>query len=492
MADLAHAVPLDSRSVIRIASQSKQFTVLLALILEAEGKLSLDDDVRRYLPWLPAYPRTVTLRHLASNTSGLRDILEMMILGGMPILAPSSRATARQIVARQHGLNFLPGEDLLYSNSNFLLLSEILEQVSGRSFNELLQERITGPLDMPDTRLMPRDDEILPRLATHHRRGPDGRWLKAAWGIAISGEGGLVSTLDDMVHWQQNLREPRVGTREMIAQMAAPGATINGVASPYGLGLVTTRHRGLTGIGHGGWIAGARSESVRFPEIDLGVIILTNIDEIAAFALARRIADAVLGQDTDPLLPPAAADRLAAVAGRYRDEQGDDLVAIECRDGEPMLVTSMGAAPIIDAGDALFMPQVSIPPFAFAVLDDGAIEVQRFGRRRRFRRLPATVAGKPNDPTGHYADPGSGLEAVILQQGAHWRMRLTSPFGAWEAALTWCDDDMLLAHPTVTEPHDAWRIAPWVLPWLFNVRLLPDAIVLNSDRTRHLRLNAAV
>lgn len=117
---------LSSRSVVRIASQSKQFTTWLLLALEREGRLSLQDDVRTHLPWLPDYGRTITLHHSASNTSGLRDILEMMTIGGVPILAPSSRQYACDVVGRQSELNFEPGYDLLYSNSNFLLLSEIL------------------------------------------------------------------------------------------------------------------------------------------------------------------------------------------------------------------------------------------------------------------------------------------------------------------------------------------------------------------------------
>lgn len=143
---------------------------MLILLLEAEGLLSLDDDVRAYLPLLPDFAVPITLRHLAANASGLRDILETMVLGGVPILAPSSRAAARQMVARQRSLNFPPGGDILYSNTNFLLLSDVIEAVTGQDFNTVLTQRLTGPLGMHDTALMPRDDEVRPRLAGHYRR----------------------------------------------------------------------------------------------------------------------------------------------------------------------------------------------------------------------------------------------------------------------------------------------------------------------------------
>jgi len=239
MADIAHGVPLDARSVIRIGSQSKQFTVLMTLMLAAEGKLSLDDEVNRYLPWLPKYPAPVTLRHVATNTSGLREFLEVLALAGIPITSESSRETARRIIARHAEFNFPPGEAMIYCNTGFFLLSEIIEEVSGRTFNELLAERITGPLGMTDTRLMPRDSQILPRLAVHHTRGPDGNWHRAHWGVVLGGEGGMVSTLEDMLIWQANLANPKVGTVEMHRAMATPCPRPTACNSPCGVTLRT-------------------------------------------------------------------------------------------------------------------------------------------------------------------------------------------------------------------------------------------------------------
>jgi D-aminopeptidase len=496
MADIAHGVALSPRSVVRIASQSKQFTVLLTLMMEAEGRLSLDDDVHDHCPWLPPYPQPITLRHLAANTSGLRDILDTMILGGMPILAPSSRAAARVIVARQRGVNFPPDGDLLYSNSNFLLLSEILEQVSGLSFNDLLRERITGPLGMHDTRLMVRDDEILPRLAVHHRRGPDGSWLKAAWGIAIGGEGGLVSTLEDMLAWQANLRAPRVGDAAMIRRMETRGAVINGVASPYGLGLVAGQHRGLRCVGHSGWIAGSRSESIRIPERDLGIVLLANHDDYSPYALTRQIADIVLGHEDTPPLSAAAVAALKSRAGTYREAGTSVLLRIMGNGELPRLVGSMGAAELEEIAPLRFRPRAALAPYELSLGDDGTIALEKFSRRRILARIEPDSASpvRADMPAGAYADESSGLEATIHGAAGHAAtdgpfMRMQSPFGAVELRLERCDSDMFLAHPASAETHDAWRAAPWELPWLFSVRVLPDAIVLNSDRSADIVLH---
>ncbi|MGK9170234.1 beta-lactamase family protein [Inquilinus limosus] len=488
MADLAHGVPIDERTVIRIGSQTKQFTVLLALMLEAEGRLSMEDDVRRHLPWLPEYPETVTLRHLAANVGGLRDFLEIMILGGLPISAPSTRAWARRIISGHGGVNFRPGTDLIYCNTGFFLLSEIVEQVSGKTFNHLLEERITGPLGMRDTRLMRWDSEILPRLADHHTRGPDGGWHKAQWGVVLGGEGGMVSTLEDMKLWLANLDQPRVGTPEMIARMSAPGAVIDGIPSPYGLGLVTCRYRGLASIGHGGGVAGGRSESVRFPEAGIGIVILGNTDDIGPFSLARRILDLVLGHEPGPPRAAGATERLARAQGLYRAENGDDVFGIAMKDGEPVVVSNMGGGmPIEQIGDDSFMPERGIVPLEFTPRDDDTIDTRWFGRARRFRRLSDAVLPIAPGLAGRYADAATGFEAEIGQDGDETVLCLRTPYGVWETALEARAPDLHLALPrraTTDFPPPAIEAGGW----LFTVRRVPEGLMLNDDRTKQLML----
>lgn len=488
MADLAHAVPIDERTVIRIGSQTKQFTVLLALMLEAEGRLSLEDDVRRHLPWLPEYPKTVTLRHLAANVGGLRDFLEIMMLGGLDIGAPSTRAGARRIIAGHKAVNFRPDTDLIYCNTGFFLLSEIVEQVSGRTFNQLLEERITGPLGMRDTRLMRWDAEILPRLADHHTHGPDGGWHKAQWGVVLGGEGGMVSTLEDMALWLANLDAPKVGTPEMIARMSAPGAVIDGIPSPYGLGLVTCRYRGLASIGHGGGVAGGRSESVRFPEAGIGVVILGNTDDMGPFSLARRILDLVLGEEAGPPRTAAATERLKRAVGLYRAEDGDDVFGIALKDGQPVFVSNMnGGMPIEQIGDGAFMPERGIVPLEFTPRDDGDMDTSWFGRRRRFRRLADAALPAAPGLAGRYADDATGFAAEIDEEEGETVLRLRTPYGAWETTLEARAPDLHLAPPRRALA-DTPPLAVEAGGWLFTVRLVADGIVLNDDRTKRLLL----
>lgn len=487
LANLAHDIPLTDRSVVRIASQSKQITVMMILLLEAEGRVSLEDDIRSYFPWLPDWGYRVTVGHLASNTSGIRDILDSMIMAGMPITAPSSRTAAKAIVARQRELNFAPSTDILYSNSNFLLLSELIEKITSKNFDEALVQYIAGPLGMTDTRLMVRDDEIYPRLADHHRRGANGEWLKSAWGIAIGGEGGLVSTLSDMIRWQQNLRNPTIGTREIVERMGRSFVTIGGAASPYGLGLVNTKHKGVDLVGHGGWIAGSRSESFRVPSEDLTVIVLSNHDDFSSFGIARDLLDILVGREPGGLISEQGIATLKAGYGFWRSDEGGLLFRLEDAGGFPAIAGSMGVSPVEEIELGTFQARGALPSFSLSMAPDGTIVTEKFGRRSRYRRIEKSAAIDV-DLSGIYESDEAGLSAVVGQDGESWQMRVSSLFGAACVELEACDKDMFLAHPAGRDLHDAWRIAPWILPWLYTVRFTGEGLVLNSDRGRAVTL----
>ncbi len=480
MADIANGIPLDARTVIRIGSQSKQFTVLLILMLAAEGKLSLDDEVNRYLPWLPKYPTPVTLRHVATNTSGLREFLDALAFTGIAITSESSRETARRVIARHADFNFPSGEAMIYCNTGFFVLSEILEAVSGKTFNELLAEYITGPLGMNDTRLMQRDSQILPRLATHHTRGPDGAWHRAHWGVELGGEGGMVSTLEDMLIWQANFGNPKVGTRRrMYRLLATPAVYRNGTTALYAHGLVATQYRGLSAVGHGGSVAGGRSESRRFPDHGLGVVILSNRDDIAPYPRWRcGFADAQLGAHmTNPRVTEDWT-RLAAAAGTYRHDGGDDLFEIAVQDGEPVFVTSAGPAAIEQTGPNRFAPERPTMHILFSPDGAGGMDVTSCGERRSYRRIAATPPASPHAIAGRWHHAGVTIE--ITPEGNAHTLLLTSDFGALSLGVEHLDGDLFIARPT-GEGKSTGRA------WTCTLRATGDAVELSNDRIKRLR-----
>jgi D-aminopeptidase len=474
MADLANEVSLSARSVVRIGSQTKQFTVLLLLMLEAEGKLSLTDDVRGHLPWLPHYPKTVTLHHLAAHVGGLRDYLEMMVVGGQILETPSSDVDARNIIRSIESVSFLPGEDFVYCNTGYFLLSEVVEKVSGRGYNELLRERITGPLGMRDTQLMPRDTDIIPCLASQYTRRPDGSVQRAQWGVFLNGVGGMVSTVDDMKLWLANLDSPKVGKPHMYARMSSPGATINGHLSPYGLGLVAAPYRGFASIGHYGAVAGGRSYSVRFPDLGLGIIILANTDDFDVEERGRRIVDICIDGQLGPHRSPEVTARLTQAVGTYRAENGDDVFQLGLTDGEPTL----DGFRIEQQAPGIFRPEEEMYPLEFKLLDDGDIETRWFGRTARYRRLSDTALSIPAGLPGIYTDRTSGIRAKIWHQDERTFVRLSSAYGTWNSSLeAKAPDFYMLTSNRMTS------YAPQ-----FTMRAVDGGIVLNAPRSKKLHL----
>ncbi|MER8714299.1 serine hydrolase domain-containing protein [Mesorhizobium sp. M1295] len=449
LANINEDVPIGRKTIIRIGSQSKQFTVLLILMLEAEGKLSLQDEVQKHLSYVPRLEYPVTLTHLASNTSGYWDHLESMFVCGLSIFAPSDRQTVRDLIARQDALSYKPGSAMTYSNAGFFMLSEIIEQIEGATFNEVLRKRITGPLGMCDTSLLLRDGLAMKHLAAHYTKQADS-WIQLGWGIEFGGEGGMVSTLDDMLVWQQNLIDPKVGTPEVYERMATPCVFDNGATGFYGLGLRTDVYRGRRAVGHGGWVAGGRSESVRFIDDEFGVVIIANNDQVATFEVARRIADIYFG-DSEP-----APIELAF--GRYRQEGGPDVFEIVGYNGVPSFLSSGGLQGLDFGRQGVARPENPITDLVLSPRPDGKIDGTFCGTPRVYAPLVAN-GGAGASLAGRYVNKAQGLEVEIDGDAQRGMFHLRSDLGAMNAPIVAADRDLwfLLQPGTEMSPGLSWK-----------------------------------
>lgn len=465
MADLAHNIPLDRNSLIRIGSQSKQFTVLLALLLEAEGKLDMNAEVHTYCPWLPKYPNPITLWHLATNTSGLRDFLEMMVWNGLPLAATSGRPLARQIIARHGEVNYVPGSQMLYSNTGFFLLSEIIEEVSGRDYNDLLFHYITNRLGMSRTLLVKRDAEIHPNLVAQHQQGPTG-WETVRWGFPLGGEGGMASTLTDMLTWQATLANPPADWKPHLDRMTAPLHYTNGTETIYRAGLIVERYRGTTTISHGGGVAGGKSDSMRFPDHHLGVVILGNLSEMNPFALARRIADAALAD----VLTPVPGSSLNA-EGLYREPGTGEVFTLSERNSTPTITTPGGATSLIEIAPGRFAPERPTMHFDFTVNPDSTLAATFCGTPTTYHRI--TPPSAPADVSGSYTNQTLGLDARITGDD----LLIRSDIGALRLKLAWADTDLLL----VSNPTDPRA-------FIGTLHHTADGLTLTTDRMKALLL----
>ena len=297
-ADVQNRVPLTIDSIFNIGSISKQFTALSILLLANDGKLRLDEPIQKYIPELPEYSKAITIRHLLEHSSGLRDQDELLKLGGWHTY--EDLITNRDILSliiRQQGLNFSPGEECAYSDTNYTLLSLIIERVGGMSLREFERSHIFGPLGMNHTLL--RDDHtlVVKNGTFAYIRDANGTLRTGMTNDESTGAGNVLTSITDYVQWDKNFYTEQVGGPDAIRLMQTPGHLRNGTVTPYGLGLQVRKYRGLTTVEHGGADAGYHSFYLRFPDQQLSVVVFCNIRDHAGASpsqLAKSVADIFL------------------------------------------------------------------------------------------------------------------------------------------------------------------------------------------------------
>ena len=331
-ASLELDVPITTKTVFDIGSTSKQFTAFSLLLLERDGKLSLDDDIRRFLPEVPDYGQRITIRHLLTHTSGLRDYTDLLEFDGHDTADFTDDRDALDLIARQRGVNFSPGQEWRYSNTGFFLASIIVKRASGQSLASFAHDRIFVPLGMTSTQYLDDTTRVVPNRATAYSP----RDSKSGGGFRVNmsdwnqtGDGAVQTTVEDLARWDENFYAPKVGDARAIAAMQTVGRLNDGKAHDYGLGLSVGTYGGLKRVSHGGSWAGYRAELMRFPDRHTSIITLCNVSNSGPTALAESVA-AIWLADTGlkppaprttapaPPSPPQLSDaELRVHAGRY-------------------------------------------------------------------------------------------------------------------------------------------------------------------------------
>ncbi|MGA7340685.1 MAG: serine hydrolase domain-containing protein [Terracidiphilus sp.] len=336
MADLDHNVPITPESVFHVASMSKQFTAAAIILLALDGKLSLDDDVHKYLPELPDFGSTITIQHLIHHTSGIRDQWELLDLAGWRYsLDLITNQDVLGLLYREKELNFKPGERFLYNNSGYTLLGQIVQKVSHQSLREFTTARIFAPLGMNSTHF--RDDHA--EVVKHDAYGYAPAEQPDVYKLSITnfdtvGATGLLTTVEDLAKWDENFYNPRVGGPQFLKMMLAASVLNNGEpvlsgSSIYASGLALGAYRGLRTVEHAGADAGYRADLIRFPDRHFSVACLCNRADAEPSRKAREVADIFLADEfTEPTGKPdqAAAfnipgPQLAQYAGLYWDSE---------------------------------------------------------------------------------------------------------------------------------------------------------------------------
>lgn len=375
MADLMGERPITPATILESGSVAKQFTSTAILLLMQDGKLALDDDARKFLPELPVYGRTITVRHLLTHTSGLREWSNLVDWQGWPRgMRMHTQDVVFDLITRQKALNYPVGDYYSYTNSGFLLLRTIVERVSGQSLPQFTAERIFKPLGMTHTQW--RDDytKLVPGLAQAYGRQADGWHLNMPFDNII-GAGGLLTTVGDWLLWNEALTKKSLG--------AAVGDSItrqmkltSGLEIQYALGLTVTRYRGLREISHSGSTAGYSTFLARYPDQDnLSIAVMCNAAGAGATAYTRALVDALVpGLPVAPLPDTVVADGAAnaRLRGIYRDTRTNTMMRLDTVRGQLQRVGAGVLRPLRDGSYLMGASRVR-----FTLRGDGRPETMR-------------------------------------------------------------------------------------------------------------------
>jgi CubicO group peptidase (beta-lactamase class C family) len=427
MASLEHALPITADTRFHAASITKQFTAFSIGLLAHDGALSLEDSVRKHLPELPDYTQPITLQHLIHHTGGVREQGHLLLLSGWRWQDLFTQADALEVISAQRAANHPAGEEVVYGNSAYTLLAEVVRRVSGQTLPAFAQARIFAPLGMGDTVIRQDAGEVLSGLAPAYRKDAEG-WHVSVPQFAHFGSSNLITTPSDLLIWQRNLLSGALGGESLAQWMRRSGRLNDGTELGYGGGLRLGQHRGVTLLGHDGMDAGYRANSLLFPEHELRLALLCNAATVDANQLALQIAEVALN-----LPPPATtiepgptsqAD-LADFSGAYWSRQTDEIVRIGIQDGRLQAVGD--SRPLLPLSAGLFQPQESDHQWRFARGGDGGDAKDEVELRildywpvpRVFERLrePLPTREEQAQLTGHYRNDELGQELQVSMVG---------------------------------------------------------------------------
>lgn len=300
MASLEHRVPIKPQTMFDIASISKQFTAYAILLLKSRGKISLDDDVRKYVPELPDFGKTIRIKHLVHHTSGLRDFGALLMMTGWERDSPLNTSDFLDIISRQKELNYSPGEKFLYNNTNYALMGLIVERIDGRTYSDFVNAEVLQPLGMNTTKV--RDDpwKVVPDLASKYTPQKEGGYkVNYIWSFTkVLGPMGILASVEDLAKWDAAFYHELIGGKGIFKEMYSPSMLNSGKSSGHAFGLFAQPYNGLRRyLAEGS--GGGSSVFMQFPDERLTVVVLCNRYQIDPSALAEKVADVVLEKKFD-------------------------------------------------------------------------------------------------------------------------------------------------------------------------------------------------
>jgi D-aminopeptidase len=426
LANMELPVLLGPGTRMRVGSITKHFAALVFLLLCEEGRAKVDDPIGRYLPNLHSISREVTCRQLMGHTSGLRDAMAVSLV----INGAQAATTDAQLLALYETIDdveFGPGTSWSYNNGGYVLLTAAIEAIAGASLDTLLRERIFVPLGMYDTLLRRWDTNFLPNSATLHFRLPDGRFTRDYMGTEISGAGGMVSTMDDLLRWLKHMDAPVIGSAESWRLMREPQRLTSGGSTGYGFGLVLDRYRGVETISHGGGVVAGNAQMIKVPSAGLDIAIAVNRADVMGADLANRIIDACIEGLTPR--PDRHFDKRSGLYLSPRDGRVVELV----EQGEMQLLAVDAGPPIpVTADDE---GRLQLPEFLsffqqWASVEDDGLTFSEFGDEDRLAPLMPAPEMAIDTHLGRYTAPAIGAHAEVVMVSDEPQLTIRGAHGA--------------------------------------------------------------
>jgi CubicO group peptidase (beta-lactamase class C family) len=382
-ADLTYGMPFTAETPTNIGSSSKQFTGFALALLASRGKLSLDDDVRKHIPELKDFGKTITVRHLLTHTTGYREFINTLIIEGRQVLEGDYIAPDEviKVINRQPALQNEPGAEFNYNNSAFSLATIVVERVSGRPFAEWMREEVFLPLGMTKTWVRANPGQIIPGRSVGYIAGDFG-FREVRDLHASTGAGGIYTTPGDVAKWLRNFKTGELGGQAVIKELTTSFVLNSGSPSNYGYGVFLDTNRGLKRWQHGGNDVAHSSTFVYYPDLDAGYVVFSNYQGVPG-GIANVVADAFFGQHmTAPQRAAAGsgvdvpAATLRRYAGRYEmTTLGGLLVSVELQEGELRIqLPGQPALPLRPTSMTTFEVVGAPARITFNAAADGAVE----------------------------------------------------------------------------------------------------------------------
>lgn len=320
--NLEYGIPITPTSIFHVASISKQFTAAAIIMLSIEGKLSLNEDIRKYLPEVPDFGHVVTFNHLIHHTSGIRDQWDLQELAGWRNGDLITEDDVLEMLHRQVALNFIPGSEYYYCNTSYTILGVAVKRITGVSLRQYSDSVFFKPLGMLNTHFHSDHSEVTPNRTSAYQQDEQGNWKISIPVFDNYGATSLFTTVEDLSKWDKNFYSKKIGGPDFINAMLENGILNNGTKQAYAGGISTESYKGFKTEQHSGADAGYRSNFIRFPDQYFSVILLANHAESQDMLMSQQVADFFLeikARETSDAIFSIDSSIVKGWAGTYID-----------------------------------------------------------------------------------------------------------------------------------------------------------------------------